>query len=267
VRPVSVLTLLRSSGAAERVFRTGAARFGRQKPGLLRLGPPRCSSRRAGVEVDQPNRRVSLARARKVADYSNVLIGEPSLFEGVDELLKVLRDGSVIAAGLCMAHCELQGVQDIPSDFWIAYSPTEFAEVAEFETAHGKRDGADVSYFFPTIAADDLILALWAIKQSAAERATQSRIARLPIRRGGRPLKYDWHSIWMVTCRALHFEGIPETVAGMVELMQAACRRNMIDEPDEETLRPLARRLLNHLRAEEDSGTPAADLARSSNRF
>ena len=58
---------------------------------------------------------------------------------------------------------------------------------------------------------------------------------------GGRLPKYDWDLIWALTARDLLEDALPQTIAELVGRIQAACRKEGIAEPDEETLRQKAR--------------------------
>jgi len=64
---------------------------------------------------------------------------------------------------------------------------------------------------------------------------------------GGRPPEHDWTLIDALTARDIYEDTLPETIAEMVRRIQAACRRQGIAEPCEETLKPKARVWFNVL--------------------
>jgi hypothetical protein len=74
---------------------------------------------------------------------------------------------------------------------------------------------------------------------------------------GGRPPLFDWERIWFLMARDLWENGLPPTVAEMVERIQSVCRANDIKEPSEDTLRPKARRFLGIMRPDETDTPPS----------
>jgi hypothetical protein len=68
---------------------------------------------------------------------------------------------------------------------------------------------------------------------------------------------FDWERIWFLMARDLWDNGLPRTVAEMVERIQSVCRANDIKEPSEDTLRPKARRFLGIMRPDETETPPS----------
>jgi hypothetical protein len=58
---------------------------------------------------------------------------------------------------------------------------------------------------------------------------------------GGRPPEFDWHLIDRLTGRDVWENGLPKTIAEMVDRMLTVCRENGLAEPSEETVKPKAR--------------------------
>jgi hypothetical protein len=197
--------------------------------------------------MNSAEQRVSLAQARRMFDtYSDVDGSVPTLLEK-------LQSGALIAEGMHV-HWNPGGAviidtECIPAEIWSGYDQEQFAADADTELV--QTDDGD-PYHFPTIAADAVCRAL------AGENASTTR----PLRAnpGGRPRVFDWDKIWMATCAAVHRYGMPETVAGMIELMQGACREHSLAEPAEETLKPKARALLSYLHEAVDAPEPRTNI-------
>ena len=189
--------------------------------------------------------RISLCRAIKSASYAGYGTMNLDLDKMAALLLKLLQSGAITAMGMRLEYLsELKGEVDIPIEAWQEFNEDEFLEAAEFETFYTGPEGW-TAYLFPTISVNDYLCSMW-----DAERDSETRTSREKWG-GGRPAKYDWDAIWIATCRAIYVgDLLPETITvdGLAERMLDICRRCSIREPDFETMRPKARRLLKALR-------------------
>jgi hypothetical protein len=131
-----------------------------------------------------------------------------------------------------------RGLAQIPMEFWL-----------NFDTAGAFVAGIESGVFDPWLEGEEgsvysAASVLPAELRAWLDRPGETTAVQTPFAKphpGGRPPKFDYHTIWALTARDLLEHDRPTTIAELVRRIQAVCRENGLEEPDEKTLEPLAR--------------------------
>jgi hypothetical protein len=166
-------------------------------------------------------------------------------------LLKALRGSDLTAKGLRVRY---DRVVKIPATTWHLYRKPQalLEDIGKdlIDPHAAVADGEDTDcYLAPSVACAEL--RDWLARTDGNGNGIEPPETPEPSNRnpGGRPPLAYWEEVWFRSFHDLYERGdLPKTIADLVRRIQEVCRRHNIAEPQEETLRPKARRWLQIMR-------------------